>query len=276
MPELPEVEVTRMGLAPHVVGQTIKDVIIRVPRLRSPTAGLAEHLRGCRVVSLSRRGKYLIWRCRRENVGEDGYLVTHLGMSGYWRLWPLPAPEAGPHDHVDIVFADHLVRLNDVRRFGDMRWFNQDPSDEPPLAALGMEPFDERLTPGVFARGMWAHCSPVKEVLMTGRVVVGCGNIYASESLFAAGIHPARRADRISAERYEKLLEAIRRVLKNAIKAGGSTLRDFHGVDGVDGYFSLQTAVYGREGLPCPRCQQPIRKIVQAGRSTYYCPHCQK
>ena len=126
MPELPEVEVTRMGLAPHVVGHTIQDAVFRVPRLRSPTTGLAEHLRGCRVESLSRRGKYLIWRCERKGE-KPGYLGTHLGMSGYWRFWPLPAPEAGPHDHVDLVFDDFLVRLNDVRRFGDMRWFESDP-----------------------------------------------------------------------------------------------------------------------------------------------------
>lgn len=275
MPELPEVEVTRMGLAPHVVGHTIQDAVFRVPRLRSLTTGLAEHLRGCRVESLSRRGKYLIWRCERKGE-KPGYLVTHLGMSGYWRLWPLPAPEAGPHDHVDLVFDDFLVRLNDVRRFGDMRWFESDPFAAAPLSTLGMEPFDESLTPEVFAARLRRHRSPVKEVLMAGRVVVGCGNIYASEALFAAGIHPARRADRISNERCAALLKAIRWVLASAIEAGGSTLRDFHGVDGVDGYFALSAAVYGREGKSCVRCGAPIRRIVQAGRSTYYCPHCQK
>lgn len=275
MPELPEVEVTRMGLAPSVEGRRIEDVRIRTPRLRSPLAGLREHLCGRIVERLERRGKYLIWRCRDE-CACTGFLVTHLGMSGRWRIWLLPAPEPGPHDHVDLVFSDCLVRLTDARRFGDMRWFDDDPGRHPPLNALGPEPLDAALTPGAFARRLRAHRAPVKEVLMAGRVIAGCGNIYACESLFEAGIHPARAASRISEARCERLLAAVRAVLERAIAAGGSTLRDFHGVSGENGYFALEAGVYGREGRPCPRCGAPIARIVQAGRSTYYCPHCQR
>ena len=157
-----------------------------------------------------------------------------------------------------------------------MRWFDENPFGQKPLSELGWEPFEESLTPEMFARAMRAKHRPVKEVLMAGNVVVGCGNIYSSESLFLAGIHPMRMAERISEKRLKALFAAVRQVLSQAIAAGGSTLRDFHGVDGADGYFALRTNVYGREGEPCRRCGSIIKRIVQAGRSTFYCPKCQK
>ena len=275
MPELPEVEVTRMGLAPFVEGKVLRQAIIRVPKLRSSLEGLAQKLNGKTVCRLSRRGKYLVWHLV-DDKGREGWLVTHLGMSGYWRLWQLPAPEPTAHEHVDFVFDGFLVRLTDTRRFGDMRWFDENPFGQKPLSDLGWEPFDERLTPEMFARAMRTKHRPVKEVFMAGNVVVGCGNIYSSESLFLAGIHPTRMADRISEKRLKALFAAVRQVLSQAIAAGGSTLRDFHGVDGADSYFVLRTNVYGREGEPCRRCSSIIKRIVQAGRSTFYCPKCQK
>lgn len=275
MPELPEVEVTRMGLAPFVEGKVLRKAVIRVKRLRSPVGELAQKLDAKTVLQLSRRGKYLVWHFV-DAQGVKGWLVTHLGMSGYWRVWQLPAPEPGVHEHVDFVFDDCLVRLTDVRRFGDMCWFDDDPFGQKPLADLGWESFDANVTAEMFARAMRAKRRPVKEVLMAGDVVVGCGNIYSSESLFLAGIHPARTASRISEKRLSALFGAIQSVLSQAIDAGGSTLRDFHGVDGVDGYFALRTNVYGREGELCRKCGSPIKRIVQAGRSTFYCPKCQK
>ena len=174
MPELPEVEVTRMGLAPFVEGKVLRKAVIRVKRLRSPVGELAQKLDAKTVLQLSRRGKYLVWHFV-DAQGVKGWLVTHLGMSGYWRVWQLPAPEPGVHEHVDFVFDDCLVRLTDVRRFGDMCWFDDDPFGQKPLADLGWEPFDANVAAEMFARAMRAKRRPVKEVLMAGDVVVGCG-----------------------------------------------------------------------------------------------------
>lgn len=276
MPELPEVEVTRRGLAPSVVGEKITTVVCRVPKLREPLQDLATLASGLTLVKLARRGKYLVWHLADREGRIKGYLVSHLGMSGFWRVWDNPAPAAGKHDHVDIVFDRVTVRLNDTRRFGSIRWFDADPYVQSPLKDLGAEPFDENFTAKDFAKGMRAHKQSVKEVLLSGKVVVGCGNIYCSESLFQAGIDPRRPANRVSVGRYEVLFTKIREVLAAAIEAGGSTLRDFHGVDGQDGYFTLNAAVYGREGEPCRACGTPIRRIVQGQRATFYCPKCQK
>ncbi len=274
MPELPEVEVTRRGLEPELKGQTVTTVVCRVGKLRSPLRGLADRLADRQLREIRRRGKYLVW-CFVDRNQKPGWLLTHLGMSGYWRLWPNPAPAPQKHDHVDIVFDRTTARLTDPRRFSDIRWYECDPMDVPPLSVLGFEPFDAALTPKVFAERMRRHKKSVKQVLMDGKVVVGCGNIYCSEALFQAGIDPRRSAARVSFNRYESLLEKIRAVLTEAIAAGGSTLRDFHGVEGQDGYFSLNAAVYGREAEPCRICGTPIRRIVQGQRSTFYCVKCQ-
>lgn len=276
MPELPEVEVTRLGLTPRLVGQRVTTVVCRTPKLREPLAGLAENVEGLKLVDIKRRGKYLVWVFADDAGVIQGYFLTHLGMSGFWRLWDNPAPAAGKHDHVDIVFDHTTARLNDPRRFGSILWMKQDPFGCPPLSNLGAEPFDEALTAQKFSQAMKKHQQSVKEVMMSGKVVVGCGNIYCSESLFQAGIDPRRSADRISDKRYELLLEKIRAVLSEAIAVGGSTLRDFHGVDGQDGYFAINTFVYAREGKPCRVCGTPIRRIIQGQRATYFCPKCQK
>lgn len=276
MPELPEVEVTRLGLSPTLVGQTVTAVVCRTSKLRDPLEGLADHVEGLKLVDIKRRGKYLVWVFADNTGAIRGYFLSHLGMSGFWRLWDNPAPAPGKHDHVDIVFDRTTARLNDPRRFGSIRWMTQDPFRCAPLSDLGSEPFDETLTAQKFSQAMKKHKQSVKEVLMSGKVIVGCGNIYCSESLFQAGIDPRRSADRISDKRYALLLEKIRAVLSSAIAAGGSTLRDFHGVDGQDGYFALNTAVYGRDGEPCRVCGTLIRRIVQGQRATFYCPKCQK
>lgn len=276
MPELPEVEVTRRGLAPTLVGQRVVTVICRTPKLREPLGDLADDVEGLRLVDLKRRGKYLIWVFADAAGAVKGYFLSHLGMSGFWRLWDNPAPAPGKHDHVDIVFERTTVRLTDPRRFGSIRWMTTDPMTVPPLSELGAEPFDATLMAPSFAAAMRKCHRCVKEVLMSGKVIVGCGNIYCSESLFQAGIDPRRPADKISEKRYGVLLEKIRAVLESAIEAGGSTLRDFHGVDGQDGYFALSCAVYGREGQPCRVCGTPIRRIVQGQRATFFCPKCQR
>ncbi|MGN1209609.1 MAG: bifunctional DNA-formamidopyrimidine glycosylase/DNA-(apurinic or apyrimidinic site) lyase [Duodenibacillus sp.] len=280
MPELPEVEVTRKGLAPYVEGARVRAIEVRTDKLRRPLEREAlASLAGARITRLERRGKYLIWRLA-DDLGEPlGAVVSHLGMSGYWRVWPDTPPTPGRHEHIDWVLESAAgtvtVRLTDPRKFSDFVFVKGEPLEQKPLSDLGPEPWDETLTPERFAAALKATRRPVKEALLAGNIVVGCGNIYASESLFLAGIDPRRRADRISAVRAAGLLTAVRETLAKAIAAGGSTLRDFHGPDGADGYFALQTNVYGREGLPCRRCGTPVRRIVQGTRSTYFCPHCQ-
>lgn len=274
MPELPEVEVTRQALEPALIGRTVTDCFCRAPRLRSDLDSIPKNVVGKTLTNLTRRGKYLIWRL--EGGQESGWLLTHLGMSGYWRLWKSPAPSPDKHDHVDLVFSDVMVRLTDPRRFSDMRWLTVDPLTVPPLSTLGPEPFDSALTDQKFAETLRRRHRAVKDVLMSGDVVVGAGNIYCSESLFAAGIDPRRSADRISPKRCAKLLASIRTTLSAALKAGGTTLRDFHSPMGEDGWFAVSCCVYGREGKPCRVCGTPIVRIVQSGRATYYCPKCQK
>ena len=276
MPELPEVEVTRRALAPYVEHQTVESVIVREPRLRWPVAPhLSALLAGRTVERLRRRGKYLLW----EFV--HGTLISHLGMSGAWRVWPrrraVPAP--GRHDHVDIVFTATCVRLTDPRRFGALLWHDARKGEvtaHPLLASLGVEPFDARFGGAWLYRHTRSRATSIKQVLMCGDVVVGVGNIYASESLFRARINPKRPARRIGLVRYEALATAVRDVLTEAIAVGGSTLRDFVGADGADGYFMLDARVYDRAGEPCRVCATPIVRVVQGQRATYYCRDCQR
>lgn len=270
MPELPEVETTRLGLVPRVVGRRIRDVVVREPRLRWPVPrDLAGRLRGERVQDIRRRGKYLLFA-----VGE-GHLLVHLGMSGNLTVVGRDAP-ARPHDHVDIALdSGEIVRLNDPRRFGAMLWVRE-PATHALLRDLGPEPFDETFG------GEWLHRAargrrvPVKQFVMDAHVVTGIGNIYASEALFAARIHPSRPAGRISRGRYDRLAAEARATLTRALARGGTTLRDFVGSDGQPGHFQQECAVYGREGLPCPACGAPVRATRHGGRSTYYCAACQR
>jgi formamidopyrimidine-DNA glycosylase len=276
MPELPEVEVTRRALAPVVEGRMLESVEVRERRLRWPVpTGLATTIVGRRVERIDRRGKYLLWRFER------GTLISHLGMSGAWRVWPRtqPVPPPRPHDHVDLLFRAHCIRLTDPRRFGALLWHDvaDGPVESHPLlAGLGIEPFDAAFTGGWLHRQLRTRSAPIKQVLLAGDVVVGVGNIYASESLFRAGINPKLPARRLGLARCEALAQAIRAVLAEAIAVGGSTLRDFIGTDGVEGYFMSDAFVYERAGQPCRVCATPITRLVQGQRATYYCRRCQR
>lgn len=276
MPELPEVEVCRRGLQAALLGAQIQAVVIRAPKLRQIIPPeLAELLPGCHILAIRRRGKYLLVDCRRPGV--EGSLIMHLGMSGNLRLVQPDLPPA-KHDHFDLRLAGHTLRLADPRRFGVVLWQDGPPAAvelHPLLANQGIEPLSEAFT------GAWLHnavarrSGPIKPLLMDSHMVVGIGNIYASESLFRAGISPLRAANRISRARYERLVPAIRETLSAAIAAGGSSIRDYVHSDGGTGWFQIQAAVYGRDGAPCVRCPGVVRQVRQAGRSTYYCPLCQ-
>lgn len=271
MPELPEVETTRRGLAPHLVGHRIADIVVRQRRLRWPVPKAVAAVAGHPLESLERRAKWLIFRT------PAGALLMHLGMSGSMRVYTGGAPPAGAHDHVDLVFDDgRLMRFNDPRRFGALLWAPGDPLAHPRLATLGPEPLGDTFD----GDWLWQHGrgrrTAVKALVMDAKVVVGVGNIYAAEALFIAGIHPRRAAGRIGRDRYRRLAEAIRAVLTRAIQAGGTTLRDFTVADGTPGYFAQKLAVYGRQGEACPRCTHTLRRMVIAQRGTVYCPRCQR
>ncbi len=275
MPELPEVEVTRRALAPYVEQQTVDSVIVREPRLRWPVpTGLSALTKGRAVERLRRRGKYLLWEFLH------GTLISHLGMSGAWRVWSRrrTVPPPGVHDHVDVVFEASCVRLTDPRRFGALLWHDAregDVASHPLLAGLGIEPFDPRFDGSWLYRHTRNRAASIKQVLLAGDVVVGVGNIYASESLFRARINPNGAARRLGLARCEVLATAVRDVLTEAIAVGGSTLRDFAGADGVDGYFMLDARVYDRAGEPCRVCATPIVRVLQGQRATFYCRTCQ-
>jgi formamidopyrimidine-DNA glycosylase len=270
MPELPEVETTRLGLVPRIVGRRIREVLVREPRLRWPVPrDLASRLRGAVVQAIRRRGKYLLFDCG------SGHLLVHLGMSGRLTLVQPDRP-LRPHDHVDIAFeGGDVMRFNDPRRFGAMLWV-RDPAHHRLLDAMGVEPFDEAFTGELLHRLSRGRRVPVKQFVMDARIVTGIGNIYANEALHAARIHPARAAGRLSLARYGRLAAEIRDVLRRALAAGGSSLRDFVRSDGRPGYFQLEYAVYGREGEPCPSCGGAVRSVRHGGRSTFYCPACQR
>ena len=270
MPELPEVEVTRRGFADRIAGARIDSVRTGKP-LRWALAVEPGALVGRSVVGVRRRGKYLLVDL------DDGILLMHLGMSGSLRFdTALPAP--GTHDHFDLVTSRGVLRLNDPRRFGAVVYVEDEAS---PLATkllggLGMEPLGDAFDFEAFHAGLRRRRSPIKQVLLAGDVVVGVGNIYASEALFLAGIRPTLSASRISRPRALRLHSAVRDILARAVERGGSTLRDFSNIDGQSGYFQLEATVYGRKGEPCRVCATPIRMVRQGQRATYYCPMCQK
>jgi formamidopyrimidine-DNA glycosylase len=270
MPELPEVETIRRGIAPFIVGRKVQGVVLRTAMLRWPVpADLAERLTGRTVQDVERRGKYLL-------LGTDGgTLLIHLGMSGYLRILEKSLPP-GKHDHADIDFTGGIcLRLNDTRRFGALLWVEGDPLLHPLLAGLGPEPLSGDLTGDYLHGRARGRRIAVKPFIMDHRVVVGVGNIYASESLFRAAIDPRTPAGRLSPDHYRQLATAIRQVLEEAIAAGGTTLRDFSDQNGRPGYFALQLQVYGRDGEPCPVCGRAVEKITLGQRSTFFCPRCQ-
>lgn len=276
MPELPEVETTRRGLAPNVEQQRIVRAVVRHRGLRQPVPrGLERRLAGARVATLSRRGKYLLFDCERPDR-EAGTLLVHLGMSG--RLWLVDAatpPEK--HDHFDLEFDNgHIMRLRDPRRFGLVLWQVGDPLQHPLLAAIGPEPLTAAFDGTVLHKATRQRSAAIKPVIMDSHVVAGVGNIYASEALFRAGIDPRTPAQRVSRARCDALAAAIKLTLELAINAGGSTLRDYVGSDGRAGYFQDQFLVYGRAGEPCTHCGAIIRELRQAQRATCYCPACQR
>ncbi len=269
MPELPEVETTRRGLEPLLVGQTIAAVEIRDPRLRWPVeTTLPALVEAQRIRSLERRGKYLIINL------DDGAMLIHLGMSGRLRYIADSTPPAN-HDHFDVSFSSgSKLRFNDPRRFGSLH-FADTPRSHWLLKNLGPEPLGDEFTAEYLFRISRGRRVAVKQLIMNGNIVVGVGNIYASEALYRAGIRPTRPAGRIAKHRYMGLVDAVRSVLEEAIQAGGTTLRDFLDSDGRAGYFQQELSVYGRSGEPCDRCGRPIRQKTIGQRTTYYCIDCQ-
>ena len=274
MPELPEVEVTRITLTERLCGGHVTSARLGKP-LRWPLGCAPQRLAGLRIGEMARRGKYL-W-LPLSGLDGGGGLLMHLGMSGSLNLADVPAPP-GAHDHFELVTTRGTLRLTDPRRFGAIVW--SDAIDVDPaarlLARLGPEPFDPALTPLSFHRALKARRTPIKAALLSGELVVGAGNIYVSEALFRAGIDPRARSDAVSRPRAEKLLAALRQTLSQAIELGGSTLRDFRDAHGMSGAFQDKALVYGREGQPCQRCRGTVRRIVQGQRSTYFCPGCQR
>lgn len=280
MPELPEVETVRRGLLPHVTGRTIERVVVRDRRLRWPIIrGFERKLAGRAIRAIDRRGKYLLLQLdggNPANAGGTDKVILHLGMSGRISLVE-PARPVRKHDHLDLVLSGGLVlRFNDARRFGAALWW---PASQPRHALLehmGPEPFDAAFDAAYLAALARGRTAPVKNFLMDGRVVVGVGNIYASEALFRAGIRPARAAGRVTRGEYARLVRAVRAVLEDAIAAGGTTFRDFRDSNGEPGYFVQKLFVYDRGGQPCRKCRAPIRRAVIGQRSSYFCPRCQK
>jgi formamidopyrimidine-DNA glycosylase len=275
MPELPEVEVTARALAQRFDGRRVESVRVHNHRLRWPVPrALPAHVAGQPIDHVGRRGKYLLWHL------PSGVLISHLGMSGSWRIHePGQVPPRQTHDHIEVLCDGAVARFNDPRRFGALLWHaNGDGAvlAHPLLAGLGIEPFDPRFN------GQWlweagrGRRLAIKQVLLGGKAVVGVGNIYATESLYHARIHPETEAGRISRARYDRLAAAILQVLGQAIAVGGSTLRDFSSVEGVAGRYTEFAQAYERAGLPCARCGTPIRRAVQGQRASYFCPRCQR
>jgi formamidopyrimidine-DNA glycosylase len=274
MPELPEVEVSRLGLLPYLPGQRVMGAVVRTPKLRHDIpAGLVERLLGLRVDAILRRGKYLLFDC--ENAGGGGWLILHLGMSGSLRLVP-PGTAPQKHDHFDLVFAHTVLRLRDPRRFGALLWHEGSAVGQHPLlAVLGIEPLEAGFDGDWLFSATRRRGGPIKPLLMDSHLVVGIGNIYASESLFRAGISPLRPANQISSAHYGGLAASIRETLAASIAAGGSSVRDYVHSDGGAGCFQLSCAVYDRAGEACKQCGNLVQSLRQAGRTTFFCPHCQ-
>lgn len=271
MPELPEVETTRRGIARRITGKKITGVIIRDRRLRRPVpSGLEKKLRGRKLVGLRRRAKYLIFQF------DQGALIVHLGLTGSLRLLSRDTP-ADKHDHADFIFSgNRCLRFRDPRRFGCILWTGNDPLDHELLRHLGPEPLGREFTGAYLYDKTRKRTQAIKTLLMDSHILAGIGNIYANEALFAAGILPGRKAGKLTLAECARLVAGIRRVLKKSIAKGGTTLRDYVNGAGEPGYFRLELKVYDRAGEPCRRCRMPIKVRRQGQRSSYYCPRCQK
>ncbi len=269
MPELPEVEITRRGIEPHLTGQTITAIEVREPRLRWRIPAEVSALKGRRIVSVKRRAKYILVDCG------SGHLILHLGMSGSLRILE-PGTPPGKHDHFDLQAGSKLLRLRDPRRFGAVLWTSEDVLAHKLLVGLGVEPLSAAFSADLLHKLSRKHRVAIKLFIMDSKNVVGVGNIYANESLFRAGIHPRTQAGRLSKERMTRLVAEIKDTLQSAIRAGGSSLRDFVHSDGSSGYMQQNYWVYDRAGEPCRKCGTPIRRVVMGQRATFYCPACQK
>lgn len=276
MPELPEVETTRAGIAPHIDGKTISKLVVRQPKLRWPIPDdLPQIVKSQTVLAVRRRAKYILLDIGKSKI--KGTIIIHLGMSGSLRVVKGQAPEPLKHEHFDLVFSnDLLLRFTDPRRFGACLWQDVDNNDNKWLDHLGPEPLSDEFNGEYLFNKSRKRTSAVKTFIMDQKIVVGVGNIYASESLFLSGINPTKAAGKISQAKYEIFAKQIKQVLTRAIAQGGTTLKDFVGSDGKPGYFAQQLHVYGRTGEPCSQCEAPIKQITQGQRSTFYCTNCQK
>jgi len=270
MPELPEVETTRRGIEPHIVGHSVVKVTIRQPRLRWPIdPNMPDLITARKLLDVQRRGKYLLLEF------ESGTTLLHLGMSGSVRIIDSDS-SVGKHDHFDIEFSNgKILRYNDPRRFGAFVWAGKEPFEHQLIARLGVEPLSDAFNGKMIYALSRNRKVAIKQFIMNAQMVVGIGNIYANEALFLSGIRPTRAANRISLSRYIRFVTVIKSVLSQAIKQGGTTLKDFNQVDGKPGYFAQQLNVYGEAGKPCPSCGELLREIRQSGRSTVFCKQCQ-
>lgn len=272
MPELPEVEVTKRGIEPYLQGAVITGIVHDDKQLREPYSPRMNDITGGRVSSVERRAKYIIIRTNQ------GCLILHLGMTGHLRVLEHEEP-AGAHDHFSMILnTGTIIRFNDVRRFGLIVYVGkgEDPYSDKHLTCLGPEPFSAEFNKDYLLKALSKRKLPIKQALMNNSVVVGVGNIYASEVLFKSGISPQRKACKISPAECDSLCRNIRETLTESISKGGTTIRDFSGADGKMGYFVQNLFVYGHKDQPCRKCGTTIESIVQGGRSTFYCPHCQK
>ena len=271
MPELPEVEITKQGIEPFLLGQTIKRFTVRNRKLRWPIpVKLHQTLQNLVIQAVSRRGKYILIDCT------VGWLIIHLGMSGSLRVLTSKEETASKHEHYDINLNNGMtIRYRDPRRFGALLWTNKDPEKHRLLTNLGPEPLHDVLNGRFLYQVLRKKSSPIKIQIMNNHIVTGVGNIYANESLFHAGIRPTRQANRISQVRLERLSDAIKKTLKRAIEVGGSSLQDFYQADGTTGYFQQEYKVYGRTGEPCHTCKTPIKMVTLGQRSSFYCIVCQ-
>lgn len=271
MPELPEVETTRNGIMPYLLNQTINKIIIRENRFRLPVPEhLSRHCAKQKILAIKRRAKYLLLQL------EQGHLLIHLGMSGHLRIVDATVP-IQKHDHIDLILNNELIlRFSDPRRFGIFTYLEEDPANHTLIKSLGPEPLTEAFNALYLAQKIQNRKKPIKAVIMDNHVVVGVGNIYATEGLFRAKIHPARPAHTLNKSELEALVYFINEVLQEAITQGGTTLKDFYGFDGKPGYFRLALQAYGRYQEPCFLCTTPLESLIIGGRSSVFCPECQK
>ncbi len=269
MPELPEVEVSRMGITPHLAGQTIRSLTFRTAKLRWPIPDELQQLQGQVIRGISRRAKYLLIET------DKGCAIVHLGMSGSLRVLDAALP-AGKHDHVDLTLSNgKILRYNDPRRFGAWLWCDVD-KQHAVFNKLGPEPLTDDFSVATFTARAKGKTVAIKPFIMDNHVVVGVGNIYANEALFSAGIHPKRPAGEVTLAQWQRLVIEIKTVLAKAILQGGTTLKDFAQADGKPGYFAQELQVYGKAGQPCPICGELIVEMKIGQRNTFYCDHCQR